>query len=209
MKKLAGLLKKLNSPITYGVATCAAGLAFIILPEALLDTVILILGAAIALVATCLIAVWAFDPRSEELSLLARHGAIIKSSLLLLFGSGLMLVRSSVSRPVCIILGILLALYSIFRLSRPGRSIVERSVGWYAEGIALVLFIFLGAVVVILPFWPKVTAGVAMVAFGGKLLFDSIVKGVKNRKDTHPRVKKSPKKRADIYTTDFIDKSDN
>ena len=212
MKNVLFRLRKLNNPFTYSIAMCAAGLAFVILSKSILDLIILVVGGVISLLAIALIAAWAFAPEKERGIPLIRHGAIIKSSILLLFGISIMLIRSSVSRTVCIILGIILSLYSVFRLSRPSRIVVERDFRWYLEGIVLVFFIFLGASIAIFPLWPKITAGIALLALGAKLLVDEILIRVKNGKKTRTRAKKSApgQKRSrptNIYSDDFVDKS--
>ena len=228
---MAFFLKKLNNPITYAVAMCASGLAFIILPYGILDVSILILGALISTLAACLIAAWALSPEDPDMPPLMRQGAIFKSSAMLAFGVMLMLVRSSISRSVCTILGILLALYSIFRLSRPSRNTVERGAAWYIEGVILVSLIMIGSLVSIIPFMPKLTAGIAMLAFGAKLIYDAATRALRLRRARRARQGKSsaeakatragtgsakakgaPRraKRAprDIYSTDFVDRSD-
>lgn len=207
MEKLAFAFKKLNSPIVYAAAACASGIAFIALPSELLDIVILALGALISLISVCALSAWAFAKDTGEVSPLARRGALLKSSLMLLFGISLMLVRSSVSRSVCTTLGILLVLYSLFRLCRPARTTLIRKASWYIEGIVLVFLILLGATVAIIPFWPKITAGVALLAFGLKLVCDMVPNAIKKRGNRAKRQTKSSP--CDIYSTDFVDKSDN
>lgn len=186
---------------------CLSGSAFIILPPSILDLVILVIGASVCFVAAVLIAAWAFAEEEGGISMLARRLAIGKAIVLLVFGAGLMLVRSSVSRTVCIILGVLLAMYSLFRLTRPGRAVVERTAGWYAEGIVLVGLMLLGAMVAILPFRPQLTAGIALLAFGAKLLADAIERSIKRRRGrTEGGRGKRPR---DIHGAHFVDKSDN
>lgn len=208
MNKLLLFFRKLNNPITYASAMCLSGAAFIALPSRALDVVILIYGALISLVAICLSAAWALAPDDGSVTTLMRHGALVKSSLMLVFGISLMLVRSSVSRSVCATLGILLALYSIFRLSRPARSTLERGASWYVEGVILVLLILLGATVAIIPMWPKITAGVALLAFGLKPIYDIVSDALKRRKRMLGRPKGARSRPRDIFSDDFIDKSD-
>ena len=209
MKNISLFWKKLGDPIFQAIAMCVAGLAFIILPDKVLDTVILVLGALVCAVAVGLIAAWSLD--AAQYPVFMRHAAILKSSVMMIFGISLMLVRSSVSRPVCIILGVLLSLYSLFRLTRPERNvIVERTAGWYFEWAILVFFIFLGALIAIIPLWPKITAGIAMLAFGSKLLSDSLVRRARARRANPPAKRaKGKKEKRDIYDAHFIDKSDN
>lgn len=207
MKKLAFLFNKLNNTLTYAIFMCVAGISFIAMPLYVLDVTILILGACVSLVAVCLIVGWALDKSGKDP--LARHADIVKSSLMLVYGISLMLVRSSVSRGVCVALGVLLTLYSVLRLMRPIRNLtVERTTAWYVEGAVLFILMILGIVIAILPFRSKITAGVAMIAFGGKLLSDFIAAHRRKKQNAPPRVKKSAKKPRDIYDADFVDKSE-
>ena len=209
MKNIANLLRKLNNPLAYSSVMCAAGVAFIALPSGVLDIVILALGAIICLARVSLIAASALAPYDDDEIPLMRHASVLKASLMLLFGISLMLVRSSVSRPVCITLGVLLALYSLFRLSRPSRSTPERGAGWYIEGIILIALALLGALVAVFPLYPTITAGVAMLAFGAKLTYDALEEKVKRRRATRSAKKADRKRPGDVYSTDFTDKSDD
>ena len=206
MQKLLNFLKKLAHPIPSSALLCAAGVSFIVIPSALLDVVILVIGALIAALGISIITACAVE--SERGLGLVRYGGIFRGSLILLLGVSLMIMRSGVSSWVCTVLGILLTLYGIFKLSRPGRIVIDRSAGWYVETVVLVVIIILGVAIAIFPEYPKVTAGVAMLVFGLKMLSDAIIKITKSRGNTPPRVKKSRKIKEDYYTTDFVDKSD-
>ena len=74
------------------------------------------------------------------------------------------------------------------------------------RGIVLVSLVVLGTVVAVFPFWPKITAGVALLAFGLKLVYDIISDMPKNRGGKAKR--QADKHPQDIYSTDFVDKSD-
>ena len=212
MQIIKKFIKKLDNPLVYGALIFLVGVAFIVLPEDILDIPIIIAGAVISLVGLTL-ALLPLGERQEGVISSLRMGlAMAKGGVIALLGVSLIIVRSGVSETVCDVLGVCIALWCATRLFRPSHLFRERSTLWFVESIAYVIFALGGLVILIFPLWPKLTAGIAILAVGAWLIYDGIRAMIQTGK-AKPRDGEMGKayvtRGKDVYSSDFIDRSED
>ena len=206
MQKPLDFLKKINNPLTYAIALCTVGLAFIILPNFVIDIVMMVIGALLIASAVLTIALSGEGTRGSLIDLFLRRGVLLRSLLVLILGIVLITVRSSVSETVLDVLGGVIGLYALFKLIHPSHSTASRNFLWWVRTVWLIILIFIGIVLFLFPIWPKITAGIAALAVGIKLIFDAV--GRNKAAGEEGRSDDASGKSGDYYTDDFVDKSE-
>ena len=213
MQNIRAFITKATSITTYSIALVIVGIAFIALRGTALDVSLIVVGAAFALVGMSGIILTLLAPDHAPISSLFGYGAILRSSVALLFGILLITVRSAIPSVVCNALGAALIFYSLFRIARPLHRLAPRTREWYIESIIYSVLAVYGLFMVLFPLWPNVIGGIAMVLVGAKWIYDDLRKHKSGNKSGKNSTRVSPSRRpskkngSDIYSNDFIDKS--
>ena len=208
MHKVQEFLRKLNNPVVYAIAFSIIGIAFIALPPEILDIAIAVIGAIILLFGMLNVAFIGYgEPRIIFVSIL-RSGALIRASVEMLFGLSLILIRSGVSERICDVLGILISLYSLYKLFRISIRFSRKNARTVLEIIAYMLLFGIGSFILIFPYYPRIMAGIAMLAIGAKLLTNILARSAGAPRDSDkPDTGSGRSSGTDYYTDDFVDKS--
>ena len=213
MQKLRKIIDSLTSTIVYASALAVIGIAFIILRGTPLDVVIIAVGSYFALAGILGIIAALLGADHSPITSLFGYGAIFKSSLTLFFGISMIAVRSAAPGILCNFLGGILTAYSLFKLARPSHRLAPRTREWYIESVIYSVLSVFGLFVMLIPVWPYTLAGISMLLLGGKWLYDEIRKRIKAGKSAENSTRVSPSRQkrgksgGDIYTNDFVDKS--
>ena len=211
MQNMREFFKKLNNPITYGIAFVVIGLAFILLPDMILDITITVIGALIFIFGLLNIIFIGREATAHPIVAILGGGTILIGIMQIIFGVSLMIVRSAVGGTVCDVLGVLIMLYAGFKLFKISLKSAYHGRNYRIELTLYSLLLAIGLFVLIFPLYPHITAGGALIAVGAKLLADAIAtKYDKNGKSEAPGSAENREKlnTGDYYTNDFVDKSD-
>ncbi len=213
MQKLKKIIKNLTSTIVCASALTVIGIAFIILRGVPLDVVIIAVGSYFALAGILGIIATLLGADHSPITSLFGYGAIFKSSLTLFFGISMIAVRSAAPGILCNFLGGIVTVYSLFKLARPSHRLAPRTREWYIESVVYSVLSIFGLFVMLIPVWPYTLAGISMLLLGGKWLYDEILKYTKTKKSAKSSTRVGPSRGktkgngGDIYTNDFVDKS--
>ena len=203
--------KKINNPTTYGASFVIIGLAFILLPDMILDITITVIGALVFLFGLLNIIFIGREATANPIIAILGGGTILKGIIQIVFGVSLMIVRSAVGETVCDVLGVLIMLYAGFKLLKISLKYAYHGRNYRLELTLYSLLLAVGLFVLIFPLYPHITAGGALIAVGAKLLADAIsTKYDKSGKSENPESTAPHEKlnTGDYYTNDFVDKSD-
>ncbi|MBR2930101.1 MAG: DUF308 domain-containing protein [Clostridia bacterium] len=201
------------------------GVLFIALPRAVLDIVMTVIGGVVILYSVLsLIACGRMRKDTAPIFLFGLTKELISNIALLVFGIGLVMVRSAFANTVASIIGISMIVYAAVRLTLPSHTQRERNTKWYVDTSLLFLILAGGLFLLTFPFYPTVLAGCGLIAVGARMLWDRPWRELgkdnagtdygeangskdKGRRQTNGKAHTRDDKGGDIYTDDFVDKS--
>lgn len=211
MHKVRDFFKKLNNPLIHGITFVIIGLAFILLPLSILDVTVAVIGAVVFIFGLFNIIFIGREAAANPLIAIFGGGALMRGIIEIVFGISLILIRSAVGETVCDVLGILIMLYSGFKLLRISIRSAYHGTHYRLELALYSILLAIGLFVLIFPLYPHATAGGALIAVGAKLIADSVtaIRDKKDGKSASTTVERGGKlNTGDYYTDDFVDKSD-
>ena len=188
-------LKKFDTPLVWGIASAVFGVCFILLPEKVLDILLLITGIhVIALAVLRLISLLTRPSRTVSFII-----SVVINAIVLLFGITLATARSGYAYSICTTLGAYLGVLSLFRLVTAHRvAPSERDKNWWINTAISITMLVMGLWLVIYPVWPKILAGVALLVLSAEFLL---------RAKGHIRSGMADAAR-DVFEGSFTDRSD-
>ena len=212
MHKVRDFFKKLNNPLTFGITFALIGLAFILLPSAILDITVALIGAIVFLFGLFNIIFIGREATTNPLAALLGGGALMKGIIEIVFGISLIIIRSAVGETVCDVLGVLIMLYSGFKLFRISIRSAYHGRHFRLELALYSILLAIGLFVLIFPLYPHATAGGALIALGAKLIADAVTRLRDKRQRegaSQPAERGGKLNTGDYYTDDFVDKSND
>ena len=188
-------LKKFDTPLVWGIAAAVFGVCFILLPEAVLDVLLLITGILVIAIAILRLISLLTRP-SRSISFII---STVINVIVLLFGISLATSRSGYAYSICTTLGAYLALLSLFRLVTAHRIPASgRDRTWWRGTVISALMLVLGLWLLIYPLWPKILAGVALLLLSAEFLLRAKGRGSSGIADAA----------RDVFEGSFVDRSD-
>lgn len=194
MKRMLEFVKKLNTPLTYGIICAVFGLAFIVLP--LIEPLILDVLIAVAGVVAILIGILMIPELNTPDRTLSYYLSVGKTLAFIGVGIFLITARSALATHFCFAFGVYILLRAIPVLIKSILLPSISSVGWWVRLVLSILEITLGAWLIFFPRWPHLLAGAMLLL----VAIDLFLKLYKNRPTTVSRD-------GTIYDLDFEDKS--
>lgn len=193
MQKLFEFLKKLNTYPVYVTTLIIFGALFILLPSAVLDILILVLGVLVILFALVRITITVSDNKRGTVSI-----KLIADILLGIAGVALTSMQSGVTHLICRVLGMIISLYALAKLFRHSKGAHTRDRKFWLTAALYIGLVVVGLWLGFFPIWPKVMAGIAALILAGKFIHDYI----ETKRDAHGKMENGV-----YYTDDFEDKT--
>ena len=191
MKKIAELLKRFETPLTYGILNILFGIAFIA-SKSVLDIMITVSGIAICAVA--LIRFVKLTKRGDNNNPFFIFLAV-REAILLLVGIVLIVMRSGVIDAVSTLIGIYVTLHFIIFLAMTFSRGGEKGAAWWTDVSLSVLLAILGIVLILNRSFLNIIIGAVLIIVG----IDLIVKYAKSRRT------KADIEDGNIYNAQFRD----
>lgn len=192
--KILNFFEKLNRPETYGVLCILFGVAFLFLPAAALDVLLLVAGLSVTAAGIVRLSV-VFSDRDGSVFFGVK---IIREAILIFLGVSVAIIRTGLTRTVVSGLGIYVAVWSVLRLiSVVSVPRVAKDREWWCATILSVILIVLGLWMAIYPIYTNILTGVALIVKGIEL----ITKGKRGKKGGGSNDGSS----TDYISTDFRD----
>lgn len=196
MQNVLKFLKKLDTPLTYAIASLVAGLAFLLLPTLVLDILLVATGACVTLLAILHLAIDLAERGARPFLMLE----VIRDIMFAVVGVSLCVLRSDISDTVCRLLGGIITLYTLFRLYKLS-GVTEHERAWWAELIITIVIAVFGAWLMLFPVYSQIMTGVALLIVGAKFFIEAW------KRKAPKKPKGGTDDNGDYYTDDFVDKT--
>ena len=194
MKDLFKSLKKLDTPLAWGIASAVFGLCFILVPTAALDIILLITGILVIALGVVRLINLLVAPSGSVTFIIS----VVINAVILLFGINLSTARSGYAYSICTTVGTYLAILSLFKLISAFRiAAPSRNKSWWINTVISSLMLAAGLWLLIFPTWPKEMAGASLI-----LLATEFFIRAKNR--TASGITEAAR---DVFEGSFIDRS--
>lgn len=188
MKKIVNFLHKLNTPLFYAILSAVFGLAFLLLPVAVLDVLLVIVGITVTLAALVLLSDIDSSVRDTSYYL-----SLVKGVAILIFGIVTAIARSALSRMLASSLGLYILIKALPTLVRLIVTTEPRGARWWKDIIICAVEVLLGLWMTVYPIYPKILTGIILIVLSIDT-FISLKSGSSDSDDGY-------------YEADFEDKS--
>ena len=197
MRKIIDALKRIDTPLLWGIVCAVFGLAFILVPSSVLDWVLLAVGIPLLLMGVIRLIDSISAPRY---SMVVYVISIVQSAFIVLLGLSLITSRTGVAVSVCSCLGAYIGFSSVLTIIRCTRASADRrDKVWYTEMTFAIILATFAFWISFFPTWPKQLAGVALLLVSAEFFLHVARPGRRSISDSA----------RDVFEGSFTDRSDS